>query len=194
MNIIKSLFKVKCISKITVTLLFNFFVSSLSGQGYKDNDNEMHHPTDHKETMLIFSMGNGKLSDENKNNIKIMIESLEAPQENLKVMLAGWGDRPFSLDKEMHDFKPSLADEKLANKRLDIVAKYIKSSAKFASIKKFNMEKKSSLVSRIFGADDAHLKKEMADRLTNNNEMELLSAILKEKGKSSSVVIVVAAK
>lgn len=194
MNNSKSLFSMKLMIKTTITILFSFSNIILLGQGYKDRDNEIHHPTEHKEVTLIFSMGSDKLSDENKTYIKSMIEHIDVPQENLKVMLAGWGDRPFLLDKKNHAVKPSSMDERLANKRLDIVSDFIKSNAKFFSIEKFNMEKKSSLVSRILGTDDADLKKEMVDRLTNDNEMEILAAILKEKGKSSSVVIVVAAK
>lgn len=141
-----------------------------------------------KDIVIDFDAKSSLLKENEKQNITALVKSLDLKPAQLKIAVAGWSDQSMP---EGEGAKLSIDDENLAAGRIDAVVKYLGTVGKFSHIETFNMAKNSSMLSRIFATDEATLKKEMAGRNTNDKEMDYVASVLKDKGKASSVVMVI---
>jgi len=141
-----------------------------------------------KEIVIDFDAKSSLLREGEKQNITALVKSLDQKPSQLKIAVAGWSDQAFPQGKGS---RLSTEDENLAAGRIESVVTYLNSVGKFSHIENFNMAKNSSMLSRIFSTDEATLKKEMAGRNTNDKDMDYVASVLKDKGKVSSVVMVI---
>ncbi len=103
--------------------------------------------------VLGFPAGSSKLSAAQKRQLKALRDSASGDVD--KIHVAVWSDRPFPIDEKK---KIPERQQSLADKRIDVVEKYLDDELGLDGIETYSMAERSNWFARAFQTDEEDLK------------------------------------
>lgn len=139
-------------------------------------------------TTLTFAEQKAILTSDSKSKLDLLIKNARVLGKINEVQVAAWSDNPAPRENE----QLSKPDRVLAEKRANVINKYLKSRAKVA-VSTYNMAEHASWLDKIFGSANSDLKSEIGyggDMPMSKEEFQ----IIKNNGQPSKAVVLVIMK
>lgn len=138
-------------------------------------------------TVITFERGSDQLTENEKSNIRSMVEKAKAAGEIENVRIVAWSDKQLPTGRE----DLSKADRDLAKSRLDNIENFVKKDLGLRGVKSYSMAEHKNFIARTFNAADEELRsifgRRGADTEVSHEEM----LAIKEKGGPMKAVVIV---
>lgn len=139
------------------------------------------------DTTLSFDAGKSALTPEDKSLLRDVVKQARDLGKIDEIQTAVWSDNP----APRADTGLAKADQKLAERRVKSIKKYLKSSLKIADVDTYNMAERANWLARTFDTDEAQLKSEISrDTYMSKEQFQ----VFKDHGQPSKAVVLVILK
>lgn len=141
-------------------------------------------------TVITFERGSDQLTENEKSNIRTLVDKAKALGEIENVRIVAWSDKQLPSGRE----ELSKADRDLAKARLDNIENFVKKDLGLRGVKSYSMAEHKNFIARAFNAAEEELRsifgRRGAETDVNQEEMK----VIKEKGGPMKAVVILQRK
>lgn len=154
-------------------------------QTIRDMQSGMYDLFDTNSVAVSFDKSSSSI-ESNKDKISALVKAQDSSVKDLKLVVAAWSDEEFPMRSKRNLSSKSID---LANKRLDAIATYLKTSYKFNDIEKLNMAKHENRLSKWWGTDESAVKDAVKTGNSKKTWVEYEADTIRRKGGPGKAVV-----
>lgn len=141
-------------------------------------------------TVVTFERGSDQLTENEKSNIRSVVEKAKALGEIENVRIVAWSDKQLPSGRE----ELSKADRDLAKARIDNIENFVKKDLGMRGVKSYSMAEHKNFIARAFNAAEEELRSIFGRRGAETDVSQEEMKVIKEKGGPMKAVVILQRK
>jgi hypothetical protein len=137
-------------------------------------------------TTITFGAGSAMLTENDKADLKKLVQDAESRGEIDQVTVAAWSDKALPMKGQ----KLADADRDLASQRASAISDYLKSATDVGDVDSYNMAENSNWLARTFNTKGSELKSVFSKKGAKNPVSNAEFRLIKQEGGSNEAVVI----